>query len=65
MLAACLIFIYDGAGYHITCIPCVGFLCLRPTDADTGNRLRPTDADTGNRLRPTDADTGNQHKEYT
>jgi len=27
--AACLIFICDGAGYHITCIPCVGFLCLR------------------------------------
>jgi len=22
-------FICDGAGYHITCIPCVGFLCLR------------------------------------
>jgi len=21
-------FICDGAGYHITCIPCVGFLCL-------------------------------------
>jgi len=22
-------FIRDGAGYHITCVPCVGFLCLR------------------------------------
>ena len=21
--------ICDGAGYNITCIPCVGFLCLR------------------------------------
>jgi len=21
-------FICDGAGYHIKCIPCVGFLCL-------------------------------------
>jgi len=22
-------FICDGAGYHITCVPCVGFLYLR------------------------------------